>query len=128
MKTKTVKPFNLMQKPASFYAILTFFALVLLASCGEKKNEQSKANQPLVHTLIFIDKTASIDVAKPFVAQKYQQALTSIIEENINKAGDKFEIYYIHENTSKGRCLSLVCRTEMDNTEGMNAKIGRAHV
>lgn len=121
MKTKTVKPFNLMQKPASFYAILTFFALVLLASCGEKKNEQSKANQPLVHTLIFIDKTASIDVAKPFVAQKYQQALTSIIEENINKAGDKFEIYYIHENTSKGRCLSLVCRTEMDNTEGMNA-------
>jgi hypothetical protein len=98
--------------------------LLFVVACGEKKvqnTEQNKANSPTIYTLIFIDKTASVDVSKPFIAQKYQQALTSIIEQNVNKAGDKFEIYYIHENTSKGRCLSLKCRTEMENTEGMNA-------
>lgn len=108
-----------MKKHHFFYTILPLLFFIL--SCSEKKTEQKKADSPPIHTLIFIDKTASVDVEKPFIAQKYQQALTSIIEANVNKSGDKFEIYYIHENTSKGRCLSLMCRTEMDNTEGMNA-------
>jgi hypothetical protein len=113
-----------MKKHNFFYTIFSFSLVLFVVACGEKKaqtTEQNKANSPSVYTLVFIDKTASVDVAKPFVAQKYQQALTSIIEQNLNKAGDKFEIYYIHENTSKGRSLSLMCRTEMDNTEGMNA-------
>jgi hypothetical protein len=113
-----------MKKHKFVQILLSFSLLFFIVACGEKKaqtTEQNKANSPSIYTLIFIDKTASVDVEKPFVAQKYQQALTSIIEQNINKAGDKFEIYYIHENTSKGRCLSLVCRTDMDNTEGMNA-------
>jgi hypothetical protein len=100
----------------------SFFLLsfVLISSCGgsEKPN---KATAPNIHTLIFIDKTASVDVSKPFVAQKYQQSLKTIIEENINKIGDKIEIYYIHENTSKARCMSLTSRTDMEDLEGMNA-------
>lgn len=112
-----------MKKPNFFYTVISFSLLLFVVACGDKKAQttENKANSPSIYTLIFIDKTASVDVAKPFIAQKYQQALTSVIEQNFNKAGDKFEIYYIHENTSKGRCLSLVCRTEMDNTEGMNA-------
>lgn len=112
-----------MKKPHLLSYFLPF-SMLFFISCGDKKaqtTEQNKANSPAIYTLIFIDKTASVDVSKPFVAQKYQQALNSIIEENVRKSGDKFEIYYVHENTSKGRCLSLVCRTEMDNTEGMNA-------
>lgn len=117
-----------MKKPNFPSIVLSFSLVLLLVACGDKKVQttsgdasQNKANSPAIYTLIFIDKTASVDVSNPFVAQKYQQALTSIIEQNVNKAGDKFEIYYIHENTSKGRSLSLICRTEMDNTEGMNA-------
>ncbi|AFK02752.1 hypothetical protein Emtol_1606 [Emticicia oligotrophica DSM 17448] len=110
-----------MKKPANFFLIALI--IVFLASCGEKKTQKTEntANSPAIHTLVFIDKTASVDVSKPFVAQKYQQALNSIIEENVRKSGDKFEIYYIHENTAKGRCLSLTCRTEMEDTEGVNA-------
>lgn len=96
------------------------FSMIFVSSCGgsEKTN---KATAPNIHTLIFIDKTASVDVSKPFVAQKYQQMLRTIIEENINKIGDKIEIYYIHENTSKARCLSLMSRTEIEDLDGMNA-------
>jgi hypothetical protein len=112
-----------MKKQNFFYTVISFSLFLCLVACGDKKakTSENKVNSPAIYTLIFIDKTASVDVAKPFVAQKYQQTLTSIIEQNINKVGDKFEIYYIHQNTSKGRCLSLVCRTEMDDTEGMNA-------
>lgn len=112
-----------MKKPNYSYFITSIFFFTILISCGEKKTKSSEnqANSPAIYTLIFIDKTASVDVSKPFVAQKYQQALNTIIEENVRKAGDRFEIYYIHENTSKGRCLSLTCRTEMENTEGVNA-------
>ncbi len=112
-----------MKKPNRFRLIISCSLLTLLTSCGEKKSQttDNQANSPVIHTLIFIDKTASVDVSKPFVAQKYQQTLSTIIEENVRKSGDKFEIYYIHENTAKGRCLSLSCRTKMDETEGMNA-------
>jgi hypothetical protein len=112
-----------MKKPHLFYFLIYISFFSFLLSCGEKKVQktENKADSPAIHTLIFIDKTASVDVSKPFVAQKYQQTLNSIIEENLRKSGDKLEIYYIHENTAKGRCLSLTCRTEMENAEGMNA-------
>jgi hypothetical protein len=113
-----------MKKSNFAYIIATsFFLCPVLFSCGDKEAQktENQANSPSIHTLIFIDKTASVDVQKPFIAQKYQQALTSIIEQNFRKAGDTFQIYYIHENTSKARTLSLVCRTEMEDTEGVNA-------
>lgn len=113
-----------MKKNNFVYLISTSFFLALaLFSCGDKEAQKTDnvAKGPGIHTLIFIDKTASVDVQKPFIAQKYQQALTSIIEQNFRKAGDTFQIYYIHENTSKARTLSLVCRTEMEDTEGVNA-------
>jgi hypothetical protein len=113
-----------MKKSNFAYLVTTsFFISSVLFSCGGKETPKTdnQANSPSVHTLIFIDKTASVDVQKPFIAQKYQQALTSIIEQNFRKAGDTFQIYYIHENTSKARTLSLVCRTEMEDTEGVNA-------
>ncbi|MCU0325217.1 MAG: hypothetical protein MUF45_08185 [Spirosomaceae bacterium] len=100
--------------------VILFFASLFIAACGDSE-KQNKATAPNTHTLIFIDKTESVDVNKPFVAQKYQQALNSIIEQNINKAGDQLEIYYIHENTSKARCLSLMSRTDMEDLSGMNA-------
>ena len=113
-----------MKKPIFVYSLFTsFFLSSFLISCGDKNAQktENQANSPAIHTLIFIDKSASVDVGKPFVAQKYQQAITSIVEQNVRKAGDTFEIYFIHENTSKGRSLSLTSRTEMEDTEGVNA-------
>ncbi|GAB4005236.1 hypothetical protein GCM10028808_04620 [Spirosoma migulaei] len=65
--------------------------------------------------MIFLDKTRSVNVNKAFVAQKYQQALTAIIDENIRQKGDKLDVYFIHENTSKARALNLTVRSEMED-------------
>ncbi len=105
----------------TFKVILVVLA-VFCFSCGNDTSEnQEPAKQPNIHTLIFIDKTASVDVGKPFVATKYQAALKQIIEENVNQAGDKVEVYYIHENTSKARTMSMTARSSMIDTYGMNA-------
>ena len=106
-----------------YFGILGVFFLLFLLSCGDKKTHkaENKLKGPNTHAIIFLDKTQSVDVSNAFVAQKYQQAITSLIDENINKTGDRLEIYYIHENTSKARCLSLISRTEYENTDGMNA-------
>jgi hypothetical protein len=101
----------------------TILSFIFLNSCSEKSSQQ--ADSQLVtqtsHSIIFFDKTRSVDVNKPFVAKKYEQMISSLIEQNIRKAGDKLEVYYIHENTAKSRCLSLTSRTEKENTQGMNA-------
>lgn len=102
-----------------------FLAITLLTvtwACGDSSSEQKTPSQkPSTYTLLFFDKTSSVDVTNNFVAQKYQSAIQQIIEDNIHKQGDKLEIYFIHENTSKARALSLTARTQAPETEGMNA-------
>lgn len=106
----------------SISKVLLLLITVTFFSCGGDSSEnQEPAKQPNIHTFIFIDKTASVDVNKPFIANKYQTALKQIIEENINQAGDKVEVYYIHENTSKARTMSMAARSNMGDTYGMNA-------
>lgn len=106
----------------SISKVLLLFCTILCYSCGSDSSEnQEPAKQPNIHTLIFIDKTASVDVNKPFVASKYQTAVKQIIEDNVNQAGDKVEVYYIHENTSKARTMSMTARSSMGDTYGMNA-------
>lgn len=103
--------------------LLLLSVATVFGACGDKKTQKNehKFDAPNVHTIIFIDKTQSVDLSNAFVAQKYQQAISALINENVNKAGDMFEAYYIHENTSKARCLTLMSRTEYENTDGMNA-------
>ena len=104
-----------------FFSFLFFiFSLFsLLTSCSSEKDKKSLTDVP-VHTIIFMDKTQSVNVNKSFVAQKYQQILRTIVEQNIRQKGDKLEVYFIHENTSKAKALSVVCRTEKENTDAMN--------
>lgn len=95
---------------------------LLLFSCGGDTSENEKTEKlPNIHSIIFIDKTESVDASKPFVADKYQTALRQIIEENIRQAGDKLDVYFIHENTAKARTMSVVARSSLGRTEGMNA-------
>ena len=98
--------------------LLAAFALLAIG-CSEQTKETARVHTP-VQTLVFIDKTQSIDVSKPYIATKYQGELNNLIEQNIQGEGDKLEIYYIHENTAKARCLSMVCRSSMGMIEGKN--------
>lgn len=102
-----------------------FLAITLLTgiwACGDSSSEQkAPVQRPSTYTLLFIDKTSSVDVTNAFVANKYQSAIQQLIEDNIHKQGDKLEIYFIHENTSKARALSLTARTQAPEIEGMNA-------
>ncbi len=83
-----------------------------LFSCSTDKQKATPPDEPTC-TLIFIDKTRSVNVGNAFVRQKYQQALTNIIEQNIRQKGDYLAVYFIHENTSKARALTITARTEM---------------
>jgi hypothetical protein len=94
--------------------------LILLACGGEKEKSPALPDAP-VHTLVFIDKTQSVNVNRTYVNDKYRQALTDIVEQNMRNKGDKLEVYFIHENTSKARALSLTVRSEKEDTEGANA-------
>ena len=97
---------------------LLFFAFLcittLQTSCSSDKDKPAKTDDP-TYTLIFIDKTRSVNVNKDFVARKYQQAITDIIEQNIHQKGDKLDVYFIHENTSKARALNVTVRSEMED-------------
>lgn len=90
------------------------FALLLTACSGDGDKPKTTTSEP-IYTLIFLDKTRSVNIDKAFVGQKYQQALTDIIEQNIRQKGDRLEVYFIHENTSKARALNLAVRSEMDD-------------
>lgn len=96
------------------YAALGFFLFCLLACSSDNDKTKTASDEP-TYTLIFIDKTRSVDVNKSFVAQKYQQALADLIEQNIRQKGDKLDVYFIHENTSKARALNLTVRSEMED-------------
>ena len=74
-----------------------------------------------VKTLLFFDKTASVNTANAFVQNKYATALKGIIAEHIRQEGDQLEVYYIHENTAKSRCLVMKSRTAKPDPAGLNA-------
>lgn len=95
----------------SFLLILTSFAC---SNDGNSDKAKTATDGP-TYTLIFLDKTRSVNVDESFVRQKYQQALTTIIEENIRRKGDRLAVYFIHENTAKARALNLTTRTEMED-------------
>ena len=93
----------------------TVLSLLLLFACSGGGEKTKPTTDEPIYTLIFLDKTRSVNVNKAFVAQKYQQALTEIIEQNIRQKGDKLDVYFIHENTSKARALNVTTRTEMED-------------
>ena len=93
---------------------------IFFFSCFSEEKKAAVTAGP-IYTLVFMDKTQSVNVNKAFVAQKYQQILSDLVEQNIRQKGDKIEIYFIHENTQKARALSITSRTEVEDVSAMNA-------
>lgn len=81
-------------------------------SCSSDKAARTDAPS---YTLIFLDKTRSVNTDNPFVADKYRRALMNIVEENIRHTGDKLDLYYVHDNTAKARALTWTVRTATDD-------------
>lgn len=95
--------------------------IVLLSACGGEKEAAKTLPDSSVYTLIFLDKTQSVNVNKAYVNEKYRRALTDIMETNMKNKGDKLEVYFIHENTSKARALSVAIHSERENMDAANA-------
>lgn len=103
--------------------IITFAISIALLSCGSSETDSTKSQTPATnsHTLVFFDKTQSVNTDDAFVRNKYQSALKTLIDKNIQTEGDVIEIFYIHENTAKAKVLTLVARTKKEDTAGLNA-------
>jgi hypothetical protein len=100
---------------------LLILGVILLNACGTRdQTELSKTELP-TYTLIFLDKTQSVNVNKAYVHEKYTHALHNIVEQNMRNLGDKLEVYFIHENTSKARALNVSVRSERESVEGVSA-------
>jgi hypothetical protein len=93
---------------------------ILCFGCSDKAKEATKVHLPSF-SLVFIDKTQSIDLSNQYIATKYQNEINGLIAQNISGEGDRLEVYYIHENTAKARCLSMTCRSALGDIEGKNA-------
>ncbi|TLU97934.1 hypothetical protein [Dyadobacter luticola] len=120
MKPQSSNPFfKKYHSPAKF--LFASMTALFLFSCGKEKEATQAAPDAPVYSLIFLDKTQSVHVDKNYVNEKYRQALTDIIEKNMKNKGDKLEVYFIHENTSKARALSLTVRSERDDMSAANA-------
>lgn len=97
-----------------------FIFLILPFSCTSDTTNETSPKSKNILSLIFIDKSVSLDFDNSYVQTKYKDAVNTILQEGVLKAGDELEGYYIHENTLKGRCLSLLCSTEMEDVSNMN--------
>lgn len=102
------------------YILIPAF-IVLFSACGGEKEAAKASPDSPVYTLVFLDKTQSVNVNKAYVNEKYRRTLTDIVETNMKNKGDKLEVYFIHENTSKARALSVTVHSEKDNTDAVNA-------
>jgi hypothetical protein len=100
---------------------LNFILAAVIFSCGTSDTETTQPPIRNSHTLVFFDKTQSVNVEDSFVRNKFQAALKSLIDKNIHNEGDVFEIYYIHENTAKAKVVSVSARTSKESTEDLNA-------
>lgn len=111
-----------MKFPLVLPFLLLFGLSCLVSACNFFSSEQATSlPETPIHTLVFLDKTQSVNIDQNFVQAKYRQALTDIVENNMTNKGDKLEVYFIHENTSKAKALSLTVHSEKEVVGNANA-------
>ena len=100
---------------------LLFFVTASVLGCSSSGDKYQEAEQPKTCSMIFIDKSVSVNVSKKFINEKYTKIIDQLINENIKSRGDKIEVYFIHENTAKGKAAEVTCRTEKGSVEGASS-------
>ncbi len=99
--------------------------LAVLAACSSPesnsgRDETPHLTTPNVASVVFLDKSLSVKPNEGYVRQKYQQALTKLISDNIKQKGDRLEVYFIHDNTTKGKALERVSQSEKEDVSSAN--------
>ena len=105
---------------------ILFFSILFLMLCSCDFSEKSKAsiqnvNPKNIHSIVFIDKSISVNPGSEFIDKKYTEIFKGIISQNIKHTGDRLDIYYIHENTAKARVWSLKCKSAINPTDTLGA-------
>ena len=93
----------------------------LLLSCSDAGKKYEEVEQTKICSMIFIDKSVSVNINKKFINEKYTKVINQLIDENVKAKGDKLAVYFVHENTGKGKAAEVVCRTEKGNTSGASS-------
>jgi len=84
----------------------------LILSCSDAGKKYEAIEEAKTCSMIFIDKSVSVNINKKFINEKYTKVINQLIDENIKKKDDKLVVYFVHENTGKGKAVEVVCRTE----------------
>lgn len=113
--TGTKRTFIYMRK--TFILLLT---TALLGACSETKKDHTDLPPANTYALVFLDKTQSVNPNDNFVKTKYASAIKTLVDRNIRIEGDVLEVYFIHENTSKARALTIRSRTAKEDTNGLS--------
>lgn len=104
-----------MKKQQLYYLLLMVIGFL---SCSSKDKYENSKVEPNTCSMIFIDKSVSVNVNKAFVNEKYTKVINQLIDDNVKAKGDKIEVYFVHENTAKGKATEMECRSEMEQIEG----------
>ncbi|WP_367914040.1 hypothetical protein [Leadbetterella sp. DM7] len=101
-------------------AFILLLGGILLGACSETTKNEADLPPANTYTLVFFDKTQSVNPNDTFVKTKYSSAIRNLVDQNIRTEGDILEVYFIHENTSKARALTVKSRTAKESTEGLS--------
>jgi hypothetical protein len=108
-----------MKNQLKYYFVIIPSTLIL--SCSDAGKKYQEVDEAKTCSMIFIDKSVSVNVNKKFVNEKYTKVINQLIDENVKGRGDKLEVYFVHENTGKGKAADVVCKTEKGNLEGASS-------
>jgi hypothetical protein len=97
------------------------FVIGSLVACNGSNSGEQNGQDPPTCTMIFMDKSVSVNVNKKFVIEKYTKVINDLVEQNVNKKGDKVDVFFIHENTGQGKALEITSQTEMGDHSSTNA-------
>jgi hypothetical protein len=117
--------FNVSSKLTGF-SLCLMVGILLWACSGQDKKQENTLPETKICSMIFIDKSVSVNVDKGFANEKYTKIINDLVEKNIRGKGDKLIVYFIHENTAKAKVAEVISRTEMDETDGANANDSEA--
>lgn len=93
----------------------------LILGCSDAGKKYQEVEEQRICSMIFIDKSVSVNVNKKFINEKYTKVINQLIDENVKEKGDKLEVYFVHENTGKGKAADVVCRTEKGELAGASS-------
>lgn len=108
-----------MRKQLKYYFVIIPASVLL--NCSDTGKKYQEVEEQKNCSMIFIDKSVSVNANKKFVNEKYTKIINQLINENVKAKGDKLEVYFVHENTGKGKAAEVVCRTERGDFVGASS-------